>query len=134
MPLQHPASKFLFTLALGSAPFNGDNGLAVRFNCYYNLFMPTWDESKRRRNIKLHGLDFEGADAIWDNFTVTREDIRADYGEKRMVTFGILSGEVVVLVHTERDNEMHVISLRKAEKYEARYYFEVAQNFFRKGR
>jgi uncharacterized DUF497 family protein len=51
-----------------------------------------------------------------------------------VVTLGILSGEVVVLVHTERDHEMHVISLRKAEKYEARYYFEVAQNFFRKGR
>ena len=96
--------------------------------------MPTWDESKRRRNIRLHGLDFEGADAIWDNFTVTREDMRADYGEKRMVTFGILGGEVVVLVHTERNNEMHVISLRKAEKYEARYYFEVAEDFFRKGR
>ncbi len=96
--------------------------------------MPTWDESKRRRNIRLHGLDFEGADAIWDNFTVSREDIRADYGEKRMVTFGILGGEVVVLVHTERNNEMHVISLRKAEKHEARYYFEVAEEFFRKGR
>ena len=22
--------------------------------------MPTWDESKRRRNIRVHGLDFEG--------------------------------------------------------------------------
>jgi uncharacterized DUF497 family protein len=93
-----------------------------------------WDEFKRRRNIELHCLDFEGADAIWDNFTVTREDIRAHYGEKRMVTFGILSGEVVVLVHTERDEDMHVISLRKAEKYEARYYFEVAEDHFRKGR
>jgi len=96
--------------------------------------MPNWHESKRRRNIKLHGLDFEGADAIWDNFTITREDIRVDYGEKRMVTFGILNGEIVVLVHTERDNDMHIISLRKAEKYEARYYFEVAQEHFRKGR
>jgi hypothetical protein len=96
--------------------------------------MPNWHESKRRRNIKLHGLDFEGADAIGDNFTITREDIRVDYGEKRMVTFGILNGEIVVLVHTERDNDMHIISLRKAEKYEARYYFEVAQEHFRKGR
>ncbi len=96
--------------------------------------MPTWNEAKRRRNIRLHGLDFEGADAIWDNFTVTREDVRADYGEKRMVTFGVPGGQVVVLVHTERNNEMHVISLRKAEKYEARYYFEVAQDFFRKCR
>ena len=95
--------------------------------------MPTWDEFKRRCNIELHGLDFEGADAIWDNFTVTREEIRADYGEKRMVTFGILNGEVVALVHTDRDDDMHVISLSKAEKYEARYYFEVAEDYFQKG-
>ena len=96
--------------------------------------MPTWDESKRRRNIKLHGLDFEGADAIWDNFTVTREDIREDYGEKRLVTFGLLKGEAVVLVHTDRNDDMHIISLRRAEKYEARYYFEIAKDHFRKDR
>jgi hypothetical protein len=95
--------------------------------------MATWNESKRQRNIKLHGMDFVGADAIWDNFTVSREDIREDYGEKRMVTFGILNGIVVVLVHTERKNNMHVISLRKAEKYETRYYFEIAQANFRQG-
>ena len=96
--------------------------------------MTSWDEPKRRRNIKAHGLDFEGAEAIWDNFTVTREDLREDYGEKRMVTFGLLNGEVVVLVHVERDANMHVISLRKAEKYEARYYFETAKEYFRKDR
>jgi len=79
-------------------------------------------------------LDCEGAEAIWDNFTVTREDMREDYGEKRMVTFGLLNGEVVVLVHIERDEDMYVISLRKAEKYEARYYFETAEEYFRKGR
>jgi len=51
-----------------------------------------------------------------------------------MVTFGILNGEIVVLVYTDRDDDMHVISLRKAEKYETRYYFEVAEDHFRKGR
>jgi len=96
--------------------------------------VPSWDEPKRRRNIRDHGLDFEGSDAIWDNFTVTREDLREDYGEKRMVTFGLLNGEVVVLVHVDRDNNMHVISLREAEPYEARYYFETAKEHFRKGR
>jgi uncharacterized DUF497 family protein len=96
--------------------------------------VPSWDETKRQRNIKTHGLDFEGADAMWDNFTVTREDIREDYGEKRLVTFGILGGEIVVLVHTERDDDMHVISLRKAEKHETRYYFEIAEDYVRKGR
>ena len=52
--------------------------------------MTTWDESKRRKNIKDHGLDFAGCDAIWDNFTITREDVRQAYGEKRLVTFGLL--------------------------------------------
>jgi uncharacterized protein len=94
--------------------------------------MTTGDESKRKRNIKIHDMDFKGAEDIWDSFTVTREDIREDYGEKRMVTFGILNGEVVVLVHTNRRNDMHVISLRKAEKYEARYFFKVVKENFGK--
>jgi len=96
--------------------------------------MPSWDEPKRRDNIKNHGLDFEGAEAIWDNSTVTREDIRERYGEKRLVTFGLLNGEAVVLVHTERDDDIHIISLRRAEKYEARYYFKTAEDYLRKGR
>ena len=96
--------------------------------------MTAWDESKRRRNIKNHGLDFEGAEAIWDNFTITREDTREDYGEKRLVTFGLLDGEVVVLVHVDREDDMHVISLRKAEKYEASYYLNTAKDHLGKGR
>jgi uncharacterized DUF497 family protein len=91
----------------------------------------TWDESKRQKNIKDHGLDFVGCEAIWDNFTITREDVRRPYGEKRLVTFGLLEGEVVVLVHTERRRGSHIISLRKAEKHEARYYFEIAKDYFK---
>ncbi len=93
--------------------------------------MTTWDESKRQKNIKDHGLDFVGCEAIWDNLTITREDIRRAYGEKRLVTFGLLEGEVVVLVYTERRTGPHIISLRKAEKYEARYYFEIAKDHFK---
>jgi hypothetical protein len=65
--------------------------------------MSTWDETKRRRNIKVHGLDFVGAEAVGDNFTITREDLRQDYGEQWWVTFGLLNGDLVVLVHTERN-------------------------------
>ena len=89
--------------------------------------MLTWDEPKRKLNIKNHGLDFVGCDAIWDHFTVTREDKRQDYGEKRLVCFGLLEVDVVVMVHTERPKGPHVISLRKAEKHEARYYRQVAK-------
>ena len=93
--------------------------------------MATWDEAKRRRNIKDHHLDFSGCEAIWDNFTITREDIRQAYGEKRLVTFGILEGNAVVMVYTERRAGSHIISLRKAEKHEARYYFKVAKDYFK---
>jgi len=89
--------------------------------------MLTWDEVKRKVNVKNHGLDFAGCDAIWDYFTVTREDKRQDYGEARQACFGLLAGEVVVLVYTERPRGPHVISLRKAEKHEARYYRQVAK-------
>lgn len=92
--------------------------------------MITFDESKRRPNIKVHGVDFIGCEAIWDNFTITREDKRRAYGEKRLVTFGLLNADVVMLVYIERGETPYVISLRKAEKYEACYYFETAKDYF----
>ncbi len=93
--------------------------------------MTTWDEPKRLKNIEDHGLDFVGCDAIWDNFTITREDTREDYGEKRLVTFGLLQGTVSALVYTDRRKGPHIISLRKAEKYETRYYLETAKDYFK---
>ncbi len=112
---------------MGLPPHSQPSILLLRF------VMPTWDESKRRRNLVSHGFDFEGADAIWDNFTVTREDTREQYPEERFVTFGVLGDVVVVLVHAERDGDMHVISLRKAERYETRYYLEAAQDSLGEG-
>ena len=58
---------------------------------------------------------------------MTREDKRQDYGEERLVCFGLLGGDVVVMVYTERPDGPHVISLRKAEKHETRYYRQVAK-------
>ena len=89
--------------------------------------MFTWDEPKRKLNIKNHRLDFVECDAIWDHFTVTREDTRQDYGEERLVCFGLLATNVVVMVYTERSRGPHIISLRKAERHETRYYRQVAK-------
>jgi uncharacterized DUF497 family protein len=58
---------------------------------------------------------------------VTREDKRQDYGEERWVCFGLLKSAVVVMVDTERPKGPQVISLRKAEKHESRYYRQVAK-------
>jgi uncharacterized DUF497 family protein len=87
--------------------------IGLSFFRYYNKVMPTWDERKRLGNLERHGIDFAQAEEIWDRPTVTREDIRHDYGEPRYVTFGVLAGRVVVLVHTERGDDVHIISLRR---------------------
>ena len=91
--------------------------------------MATWDDRKRVANVRAHGLDFIGCEAIWDDFTITREDVRRHYLEQPLVTFGRLNGEIVVLVYTERRTGPHIISLRKAEKHEARYYIAEADKF-----
>jgi uncharacterized DUF497 family protein len=44
-----------------------------------------------------------------------------------LVCFGLLKSEVVVMVDTDRPKGPQVISLRKAEKHEARYYRQVAK-------
>ena len=88
--------------------------------------MLTWDEPKRKLNIKKHGHDFVGCVAIWGHFAVTREDRRQNYGEKRLICFGLLELDVIVMVYTEHPKGPHVISLRKAEKH-ARYYRQVAK-------
>ncbi len=84
--------------------------------------MPTWDEPKRLRNFKARGLDFLGCEAVFDSPVVTWEDDREDYGEQRINLLGWLNGIVVHMTYTERGDEPHIISLRKAEKHEIRRY------------
>ncbi len=82
-----------------------------------------WDEAKRKSNIKKHGIDFVDAPMIFDGYTLTVEDDRHDYGEERFVTFGVLYGRVVAVVHTESEELIRIISIRKATNYEEKEYF-----------
>ena len=87
-----------------------------------------WDEAKRLANIRKHGIDFIDVREVFDGDTVTVEDHRDDYGEQRFVTFGLLQGILVAVVHTERGDSTRIISTRKATKYEQRIYFEQLSN------
>jgi len=82
-----------------------------------------WDEGKRTENLRKHGLDFVDAGKILGGQTVTLEDDRFDYGEQRFVTFGVLEGRVLALVHTEQDETIRMISMRKATRREEQSYF-----------
>jgi uncharacterized DUF497 family protein len=84
----------------------------------------TWDETKRVRNLSIPGLDFADTPAVFEGRTVTYEDDRFDYGEKRFVTLGSLTGVPVSIVHTETDTEIQIISFRRATRREAMYLYE----------
>jgi uncharacterized protein len=83
-----------------------------------------WDESKRTSNLRKHVIDLSDVPMVFDGSIVTVEDDRFDYGEERFVTFGLLQGHVVAVVHTESEDYIRIISARKATKYEQENYFE----------
>lgn len=84
----------------------------------------TWDEVKRKRNLKDHGLDFVDAKRVFEGATFTFEDDRFRYDEQRLVTLGLLEGIPVSIVHTETKDRVRVISFRKATKGETAILFE----------
>ncbi len=83
----------------------------------------TWHEAKRQTNLRDHGFDFVDAPQVFDGRTLTFEDARFDYDEQRFITLGLLRDQVVVIAHTERDDEVRVISMRKGTKREQALYF-----------
>jgi uncharacterized DUF497 family protein len=62
-------------------------------------------------------------DRVFRGFTLTAEDDREAYGESRFLTLGLLADQVVSVAHTERGDLIRIISIRKATKHEARFYF-----------
>ena len=83
-----------------------------------------WDEKKNKTNIKKHGIDFRDAQDIYQGKMVSAEDTRHAYGEKRMITVGMIGESVCVVVHTTREDTVRIISARKANERERRRYYE----------
>ena len=91
----------------------------------YNISMKfEWDETKRQTNLRDHKLDFADAEIVFSGVTFTFEDDRFEYSEDRSITLGLLREIVVVIAHTERNDTVRMISMRKATKNEQRLYFE----------
>lgn len=82
-----------------------------------------WDENKQLNNIRKHGIDFADVPAIFELDTVTVIDDRFEYGETRYQTLGLLKSRVIMVVHTESETVIRIISARKANTYEEKIYF-----------
>jgi uncharacterized protein len=78
--------------------------------------------------LEERGLDFADAAIVFSDLTIEVEDMRADYGETRIICFGYLDERMVVVGYVPRGWTRHISSMRKANGREERRlapYFEI---------
>ena len=88
----------------------------------------TFDPAKRVRTLAERGLDFEDAELVFAGTTIEIDDTRRNYGERRIICYGLLTGRIVVVGYTPRGSARHVFSMRKAndrEKARLAPYLEI---------
>ncbi|MEB0060158.1 BrnT family toxin [Variovorax sp. LG9.2] len=78
----------------------------------------TFDPAKRAWTLAERGLDFADAAFVFEGDTLEVEDDRKDYGEIRIICFGLLAGRMVVVGYTPRGADRHIFSMRKANERE----------------
>jgi hypothetical protein len=82
-----------------------------------------WDPNKAVINLKKHGVSFSDAEAVlFDPNALSFEDTAAQ-GEQRLVVIGMDHlWRLLVVVYTDRDNRVRLISARPATRSERRQY------------
>jgi uncharacterized DUF497 family protein len=83
-----------------------------------------WDEAKATANLRKHGVSFEESITVFgDPHTLTIFDVGHSDKEDRFIDIGLsASGRVLVVIYTERDESIRIISCRKATPTERRQY------------
>lgn len=87
-----------------------------------------WDDDKATSNLRKHGISFVDACVVFrDPFAIELLDERVSYGEERFILIGMGADGVLTVIYTERQERNRIISARKAEPNERRYYYEENQ-------
>lgn len=83
-----------------------------------------WDNRKAQSNKKKHGITFEEASTVFgDPLSVTIPDPGHSAGEDRFVTLGLsVNNKLIIVVHTDRNDTIRIISARAATRYEREQY------------
>jgi uncharacterized protein len=89
-----------------------------------------WDRSRAAANYRKHGVCFEHVVRAFENpFALVELDESEEYDADRFVLTGRVAGGVVVVVFTEREKRVRIISAREATEYERRNYYRAAQEY-----
>ena len=81
-----------------------------------------WNETKRQITIKDRGVDVLYAALIFEGPTLTKEDTRADYGEVRYISLGLVDDAPYVVVHTPRGKNTRLITAWKGGRSDYEHY------------
>ena len=83
-----------------------------------------WDSKKANLNLKKHNISFvEASTAFEDPLSISIDDPLHSNYEKRQVLIGMShNNRILVVVHSERGDNIRIISARKATKRERKYY------------
>jgi hypothetical protein len=82
-----------------------------------------YDPSKAAANLRKHRVSFADAEGVFgDPLAITLEDPDAE-GEPRYVAVALGSaGELLVVVYSAREDEIRLISARRATRKERKQY------------
>lgn len=80
-----------------------------------------FDADKSAANQAKHGIDFEQAQALWDDPWLLEAPARTE-DEPRWLAIGRIDGRVWAAVWTPRGDAVRIISVRRARKEEIGYY------------
>jgi hypothetical protein len=85
-----------------------------------------WDPEKDKENQAKHGVSFEEASTIFgDPFALTISDPDHSEDENRFLTTGYSNRRrLIIVVHTERDERLRLISARDVTPAERHVYEE----------
>ena len=83
-----------------------------------------WDENKARANLAKHAVSFQEATTVFgDTVSITIPDPEHSQAENRFIILGRShSGRILVVIHTERGDNIRIISARPATNEERRQY------------
>ncbi len=82
----------------------------------------SFDSAKREKTRQERGVDFQDAREVFAGRVYEIEDIRRDYGEQRIMCFGMLHERMVVVGYVQRGDTRHIFSMRKANVKEQQRY------------
>lgn len=80
-----------------------------------------FDPNKSLSNADKHGIDFEQAQALWDDPDLLIIDSKA-LDEHRQLVIGIIDGKHCSAIITDRPPNTRIISVRRSRKSEVDIY------------